>query len=36
VVLLERGRVVFDGAMSDAAQSEYTGLRAFFEAGVAP
>ncbi len=35
VVLLERGRVAYDGAMSDAAQSEHTGLRAFFEAGVA-
>ena len=36
VALLERGRVVYDGAMTDAAQSEHAGLRAFFEAGTAP
>jgi len=36
VVLLERGRVVYDGAMIDAAQSDNAGLRAFFEAGAAP
>jgi len=36
VVLLERGRVVYDGAMIDAAQSDNAGLRAFFEAGATP
>lgn len=36
VVLLERGQVVYDGAMTEAAESDHAGLRAFFDAGAAP
>lgn len=35
VVLLERGQVVYDGAMAEAAESDHAGLRAFFDAGAA-